>query len=192
MHGYIFQTSVKMAVLLHKQATMPFHLIIAVCYIPFWKAQECGINAWESQGQGCMFILRQTSVKMAVLLHKQATMPFHSIIAVYILTSCIAKQILSKYIPNVLTCTLNLQIYTKKVCMEIKRWFFKEFFPTWVRNVGENVRNIQPSVYFSHSVSLPNKNCILLVFSFIKLHKKTFLCKLLSLCLRPVPKITSL
>ena len=30
-----------------------------------------------------MFILRQTSVKMAVLLHKQATMPFHSIIAVY-------------------------------------------------------------------------------------------------------------
>ena len=33
-------------------------------------------------GVACLGILRQTSVKMAVLLHKQATMPFHSIIAV--------------------------------------------------------------------------------------------------------------
>ena len=30
-----------------------------------------------------MFILRQTSVKMAVLLHKQARVPFIMIIAVY-------------------------------------------------------------------------------------------------------------
>ena len=30
-----------------------------------------------------MFILRQTSVKMAVLLHKQAKVPFIMIIAVY-------------------------------------------------------------------------------------------------------------
>ena len=52
-------------------------------YIPFWKAQECGNNAWEAQGQSCMFILRQTSVKMAVLLHKQAKVPFIMIIAVY-------------------------------------------------------------------------------------------------------------
>ena len=33
-----------------------------------------------------MFILRQTSVKMAVLLHKQAKVPFILIIAVYIHT----------------------------------------------------------------------------------------------------------
>ena len=51
-------------------------------YIPFWKAQECGNNACEAQGRGCMFMLRQTSVKMAVLLHKQARVPFIMIIAV--------------------------------------------------------------------------------------------------------------
>ena len=52
-------------------------------YIPFWKAQECGINAWEAQGRGCMFILRQTSLKMAILLHTVANWRFIMIIAVY-------------------------------------------------------------------------------------------------------------
>ena len=54
-------------------------------YIPFWKAQECGNNAWEAQGRGCMFMLRQTSVKMAVLLHKQASDRFHLLLTVCIL-----------------------------------------------------------------------------------------------------------
>ena len=53
-------------------------------YIPFWKAQECGNNAWEAQGRGCMFMLRQTSVKMAVLLHKQANDWFHPLLTVCI------------------------------------------------------------------------------------------------------------
>ena len=52
-------------------------------YIPFWKAQECGNNAWEPQGRGCMFILRQTSLKMAILLHTVANWRFIMIIAVY-------------------------------------------------------------------------------------------------------------
>ena len=51
-------------------------------YIPFWKAQECGINAWEAQGRGCMFILRQASLKMAILLHTVANWRFIMIIAV--------------------------------------------------------------------------------------------------------------
>ena len=41
-----------------------------------------------------MFILRQTSVKMAVLLHKQAKVPFILIIAVYTLLSLISEQAL--------------------------------------------------------------------------------------------------
>ena len=47
-----------------------------------------------------MFILRQTSVKMAVLLHKQATMPFHSIIAVTV-HICELKSYLMKLIINI-------------------------------------------------------------------------------------------
>ena len=53
-------------------------------YIPFWKAQECGINAWEAQGRGCMFILRQASLKMAILLHTVANWRFIMIIAVFV------------------------------------------------------------------------------------------------------------
>ena len=53
-------------------------------YIPFWKAQECDINAWEAQGRDCMFLLRHVSLKMAILLHTVANWRFIMIIAVYI------------------------------------------------------------------------------------------------------------
>ena len=41
----------------------------------------------EAHGQACMFILWQTSVKMAVLLHKLGYQRFHSIIAVCMMTN---------------------------------------------------------------------------------------------------------
>ena len=40
-----------------------------------------------------MFILRQTSVKMAVLLHKQAKVPFILIIAVYMSLSQMVAEL---------------------------------------------------------------------------------------------------
>ena len=54
-------------------------------YIPFWKAQECGINALWSQGRGCISILCHTSLKMAILLHKEATRRFIMILAVWVI-----------------------------------------------------------------------------------------------------------
>ena len=51
-------------------------------YIPFWKAQKCGINTLWTQGRGCMVTIYHTSLKMAILLHKEATVQFDLILAV--------------------------------------------------------------------------------------------------------------
>ena len=45
------------------------------------------MNAREAQGRGCMFILRQASLKMAILLHTVANRRFIMIIAVCIFSS---------------------------------------------------------------------------------------------------------
>ena len=58
----------------------------------FGKPRSVNNNAWEAQGRGCMFMLCQTSVKMAILLHKQASDRFHSLLTVLLL-SC-GKSIL--------------------------------------------------------------------------------------------------
>ena len=41
--------------------------------IPLLKALKCGINAVGAQGSGCMFTLCHAPLKMAVLLHKMAS-----------------------------------------------------------------------------------------------------------------------
>ena len=43
----------------------------------------CGINGLKDQGCGCRFRLCHTFLNMGVLLHKQATVPFHLIRAVH-------------------------------------------------------------------------------------------------------------
>ena len=43
----------------------------------------CGINAVGAQGHGCMFMLCHTTLKMAILLRKEATVRFDLILAVY-------------------------------------------------------------------------------------------------------------
>ena len=65
--GYMLHAPLKMAVLLHKQASDRFHSLLTV---PLLKALMCGINAVGAQGSGCMFTLCHAPLKMAVLLHK--------------------------------------------------------------------------------------------------------------------------
>ena len=43
----------------------------------------CGINAVRAQGCGCMFIFCHAYLKMGVLLHKEATVRFDLILAVW-------------------------------------------------------------------------------------------------------------
>ena len=43
----------------------------------------CSINAVGAQGRGCSSLLCQAHVKMGVLLHKQATVRFDLILAVF-------------------------------------------------------------------------------------------------------------
>ena len=57
-------------------------LDIQKSYIPLLKALMCGINAVGAQGSGCMFTLCHAPLKMAVLLHKEATRRFIMILAV--------------------------------------------------------------------------------------------------------------
>ena len=52
-------------------------------YIPLLKALKCGINAVGAQGRGYSSSLCHTHLKMGVLLHKQATVRFDLILAVY-------------------------------------------------------------------------------------------------------------
>ena len=48
-------------------------LEIEQSYIPFLKALMCGINIVGAQESGCMFTLCHAPLKMAVLLHKMAS-----------------------------------------------------------------------------------------------------------------------
>ena len=52
-------------------------------YIPLLKDLMCGINAVGAQGSGCMFTLCHAPLKMAVLLHKEATVRFGLILGVF-------------------------------------------------------------------------------------------------------------
>ena len=52
-------------------------------YIPLLKALMCGINAVGAQGCGCMVTFCHASLKMAILLHKEATVRFDLILAVF-------------------------------------------------------------------------------------------------------------
>ena len=47
----------------------------------------CGIIAVEAQGRGFMFVLYHTALKMALLLHKEATVWFDLILAVSVIFS---------------------------------------------------------------------------------------------------------
>ena len=48
-------------------------LEIEQSYIPLLKALMCGINTVGAQGSGCMFTLCHAPLKMALLLHKMAS-----------------------------------------------------------------------------------------------------------------------
>ena len=64
--------------------------------IPILKALECGINAVGAQGCGCMLTFCHASLKMAILLHKEATVRFDLILAVYgLYMVCINRLALS-------------------------------------------------------------------------------------------------
>ena len=52
-------------------------------YIPLLKALMCGINGLEAQGRSCRFTLCHAHLKMGVLLHKEATVRFDLILAVF-------------------------------------------------------------------------------------------------------------
>ena len=58
-------------------------LDIQQSYIPLLKALKCGINAVGAQGRGCGSLLCHAHLKMGALLHKQATVRFNLILAVY-------------------------------------------------------------------------------------------------------------
>ena len=58
-------------------------LDIQQSYIPLLKALKCGINAVGAQGRGCSSLLCHAHLKMGVLLHKQATVRFDLILAVF-------------------------------------------------------------------------------------------------------------
>ena len=47
------------------------------------KALMCGINAVGAQGCSCMVTIYHASLKMAILLHKEATVRFDLILAVH-------------------------------------------------------------------------------------------------------------
>ena len=44
--------------------------------IPLLKALMCGINAVGAQGSGCMFTFCHAPLKIALLLHKMAKVPY--------------------------------------------------------------------------------------------------------------------
>ena len=54
-------------------------------YIPVLKALKCVINAVGAQGRGCSSSLCHAHLKIGVLLHKEATVQFDLILAVYFL-----------------------------------------------------------------------------------------------------------
>ena len=54
-------------------------------YIPLLKALMCGINAVGAQGSGCMFTLCHAPLKMAVLLHKMASVCKQALMTVLLL-----------------------------------------------------------------------------------------------------------
>ena len=56
--------------------------MIQQSHIPLLKALMCGINAAGDQGCGCIVTFCHTSLKMAILLHKEATVRFDLILAV--------------------------------------------------------------------------------------------------------------
>merc|ERR1712218_545603 len=58
-------------------------LEIQQSHIPLLKALMCGINAVGAQGCGCMVTFCHTCLKMAILLHKEATVRFDLILAVH-------------------------------------------------------------------------------------------------------------
>ena len=45
-------------------------------YVPLLKVLMCGMNSWEAQLHGGIFILQYTSLKMVLLLHKTALVNF--------------------------------------------------------------------------------------------------------------------
>ena len=58
-------------------------LDIQQSYIPLLKALMCGINAVGAQGSGCMFTLCHAPLKMAVLLHKMASVCKQALMTVH-------------------------------------------------------------------------------------------------------------
>ena len=54
-------------------------------YISLLKALKCGIIAVGAQARDCSFSLCHAHLKMCALLHKQATVRFDLILAVYVL-----------------------------------------------------------------------------------------------------------
>ena len=60
--------------------------MIQQSHIPLLKALMCGNNAVGTQGCGYMVIFCHASLKMAILLHKEATVRFDLILAVYFTT----------------------------------------------------------------------------------------------------------
>ena len=61
-------------------------------YIPLLTALMCGINGVGAQGRSCRFTLYHAHLKMGVLLHKQATVRFDLILAVYPLVTLIRER----------------------------------------------------------------------------------------------------
>merc|ERR1712051_833819 len=58
-------------------------LEIEQSYVPLLKALMCGINAVGAQGCSCMVTFCHAYLKMAILLHKEATVRFDLILAVF-------------------------------------------------------------------------------------------------------------
>ena len=73
---------------------------IFIAYIPCLKALMCGINAVGAQGSGCMFTLCHAPLKMAVLLHKMASVCKQALMTVGRSTLFLKTSVLGIYFRN--------------------------------------------------------------------------------------------